>query len=270
MSEDDQRKIDRSFKLNFNKEAGRNQRLVASSCAGISRRQAILESLSIGADYKIIDVGCGAGYLVEELSKALGDEGRVFALDPSEDQLEEARNRCSGFSNVTFFQGFADDIELENDACDVVTSTQAFEYIKDVDKALAESTRVLKPGGAFVNVSILWDYFRFYGAEEKLNNRIHEAFRAHCHHQMLPMEMDGKLRALGYRYITNRSLAFLITRRDQNSPARYLEAMVASFAVSQGISESEVNDWKRQLVDAETNGRFGFTSYPVLTSAYLK
>lgn len=256
--------------MQFNNQAGKNQRLVASSYAGISRRQAILEALSIEADFKIIDVGCGAGDLVVELSKALGDGGRVFALDPSKDQLEEARNRCSGFPNVIFFQCFAENIELENDVCDVVTSTQAFEYMKDVDKALAESTRVLKPGGVFVNVSILWDYFRFYGAEQKLNDRIHDAFKAHCYHQMLPLEMDGKLRALGYRYITNRSLAFLITRRDQNSPARYLESMVASFAVSQGVSESEVNEWKRQLIDAEKNGRFGFTSYPVLTSAYLE
>lgn len=256
--------------MKFNNEAGRNQRLVASSYAGISRRQAILEALSIESDHKVIDIGCGAGYLVEELAKALGDHGRVYALDPSEDQLEEARARCSSFSNVTFFRGFADNILLENDSCDIVTSTQAYEYVKDIDKALAECTRVLKPGGAFVNVSILWDYFRFYGAEEKLNNLIHDAFRAHCYHQMLPLELEGKLKALGFQYINNKSLAFLITRRDQNSPARHLETMVASFAVSQGISTSEVEDWRGQLADAEASGRFGFTSYPVLTSAYLK
>ncbi|MDC2963614.1 methyltransferase domain-containing protein [Gammaproteobacteria bacterium] len=133
--------------MKFNNEAGRNQRLVASSYAGIARRQAILEALSIESDHKVIDIGCGAGYLVEELAKALGDHGRVYALDPSEDQLKEARVRCSSFSNVTFFRGFADNILLENDSCDIVTSTQAYEYVKDVDKALAESTRVLKPGG---------------------------------------------------------------------------------------------------------------------------
>ena len=256
--------------MQFNKEAGRNQRLVASSHAGVSRRQAILEALSIEANHKIIDIGCGAGYLVEDLAKALGDQGRVYALDPSEDQLGEARIRCSSFSNVTFFNSSADNIALGDNACDIVTSTQAYEYVKDIDKALAESTRVLKPGGAFVNVSILWDYFRFHGAEEKLNNLIHDAFRAHCYHQMLPLELEGKLRALEYQYITHKSLAFLITRRDQNSPARHLETMVASFAVSQGVLTSEVEEWRRQLTDAEARGRFGFTSYPVLTSAYLK
>ena len=256
--------------MKFNKEAGKNQRLVASSYAGVSRRQAILEALSIESDHKIIDIGCGAGHLVEDLAKALGDQGRVYALDPSEDQLEEARVRCSSFSNVIFFNGYADNIALEDVSCDIVTSTQAYEYVKDVDKALSESSRVLKPGGAFVNVSILWDYFRFHGAEEKLNNLIHDAFRAHCYHQMLPLELEGKLKALGFQYITNKSLAFLITRRDQNSPARHLETMVASFAVSQGISTSKVEEWRGQLADAEACGRFGFTSYPVLTSAYLK
>ena len=56
--------------MKFNNEAGRNQRLVASSYAGISRRQAILEALSIESDHKVIDIGCGAGHLVEDLAKA--------------------------------------------------------------------------------------------------------------------------------------------------------------------------------------------------------
>ena len=45
--------------------------------------------------------------------------------------------------------------------------------------------------------------------------------------------------------------------------------MIAFFVKSQGISETEVNDWKEQINRAEKEGRFGFTSFPVLTAAYL-
>ena len=45
--------------MEFKSEIGRLQRLVASSSAGISRRQAILETLTINLDDKIIDIGCG-------------------------------------------------------------------------------------------------------------------------------------------------------------------------------------------------------------------
>ena len=256
-------------KVKFVKETARNQRLIASSMAGISRRQAILQTLSINSNDRIMDVGCGAGHLVEQLAKATSGQGQVYALDPSEDQLAEARDRCSDLSNIIFLHGSADNIDLESGVCDIVTSTQAYEYIEDIDAALLESTRILRSGGSFVNVSILWDYFRFYGPDETLNNLVHDAFKEHCYHQMLPMELPGKLRGLGYKYIKNESLAFMVSDRDQNSPARYLETMMANFAVTHGVSKKDVEDWRVQLTEAEVEGRFGFTSYPVLTSAYL-
>ena len=86
---------------------------------------------------------------------------------------------------------------------------------------------------------------------------------------MLPMELPGKLERRGYKYIKEEALAFVITRRDEDSPARYSEAVIANFALTQGVSATEVSDWKSQLEKAEQQGRFGFTSFPVLTSAYL-
>ena len=255
--------------MKFDSDLGRLQRLMAASIAGMSRRQAILDDLVIDAGDTIIDVGCGAGHLLGHLAKAVGDAGRVFGLDPSADQIAQARTGSEAFTNISFLERNADDTGLETDICDAATSTQALEYISDVDAALTEITRVLRPGGRFVNISILWDHFRFHGAEAQFNNRIHDAFRAHCHHQMLPMELPGKLARLGYGHIRDKSLAFVITRRDQNSPARYTEAVMANFAISQGVPEDDVAAWRSQLARAEEEGRFGFTSFPVLTTAYL-
>ena len=44
---------------------------------------------------------------------------------------------------------------------------------------------------------------------------------------------------------------------------------MANFALTKGVSAEEVSDWKSQLEKAEQKGRFGFTGFPVLTSAYL-
>ena len=213
--------------MEFKNEIGKLQRLVSASSAGISRRQAVLETLVIKANDHIIDIGCGAGDLLIHLAKAIDNDGHIYGLDPSEDQINNA------------------------------------------NEALMETKRILKLGASFVNISVLWDYFRFYGAEKKLNEKIHDAFKAHCSHQMLPMELPGKLSNLGFTNIKNKSLSFVITHRDQNSPAKYAEDVIAFFVKSQGISETEVNDWKEQINRAEKEGRFGFTSFPVLTEAYL-
>ena len=255
--------------LDFDSDLGQLQRLMAESIAGTTRRNAILSELHIQSADTIIDVGCGAGHLLTHLAKAVGNNGTIYGLDPSKAQLEKANQRCSEFDNITLIQRNADETQLEVDSCHSATSTQALEYIPDVNPALDEITRILKPGGAFVNVSILWDHFKFHGADQELNNKIHEAFRAHCSHQMLPMELPGKLERRGFKNIKDEALAFVITRRDENSPARYSEAVMANFALTQGVSEAEVSDWKSQLEKAEQQGRFGFTSFPVLTSAYL-
>ena len=255
--------------VDFDSDLGKLQRLMAESIAGTTRRNEILNEMQIRPGEVIIDIGCGAGHLLPHLAKAVGNSGTVYGLDPSKAQLDQANQRCSEFDSVKLIERGADDSQLPSDCCDSATSTQALEYIPDVDSALDEITRVLKPGGAFVNVSILWDHFKFYGAEEKLNEKVHDAFKAHCSHQMLPMELPGKLERRGYRNIKDKSLAFVVTRRDGNSPAKYTEAVMANFALTQGMSEEEISDWKSQLEVAEQQGSFGFSSFPVLTSCYL-
>ena len=74
----------------------------------------------------------------------------------------------------------------------------------------------------------------------------------------------------GFENIKSRSLAFLITERNENSPAKFTEEILARFALSQGVPEDKVKDWRDQLSAAEDDGRFGFTSFPVLTEARLK
>ena len=140
----------------------------------------------------------------------------------------------------------------------------------NIDDAIFKlESQIIKNNSKFVNVSILWDYFRFYGPEKEINNLIHEAFRAHCFHQMLPLDLNGKLKKLGYKNISSQNLSYLITNRDNNSPAIFYETMLSKFALSQGVSEDKVDDWKKQLNKSEKVGNFGFTSFPVLTAAYL-
>ena len=86
---------------------------------------------------------------------------------------------------------------------------------------------------------------------------------------MLPMEFPEKLKKLGYKNIKHGSLPFMITNRDQNSPARYTEQVMSAFALRQGLDKNEVREWQDQIGKAEIDGRFGFTSYPVLTMAVL-
>ena len=255
--------------MKFDNELSIIQQKIANGYAGVSRRLAIINSLDLEIGQKVIDIGCGGGHLVQEIALGVGENGKSIGIDPSKDQLEAANDRCKSLNNVDLICCTADKINIENSFFDRVTSTQTLEYIEDIDLSLNELKRISKKNSKFVNVSILWDYFRFYGPEKKLNDIIHEAFRAHCFHQMLPLDLVGKLSNLGYKNIQSENLSYLITNRDENSPAIFYEKMLAKFAISQGVSESKVNDWQNQLNKSENIKKFGFTSFPVLTSAYL-
>ena len=256
--------------MDFSGATSNLQLRMAASSAGINRRQAVLNSLNIQKGQKILDIGCGGGHLLKEIALSVGPTGISFGLDPSEAQINSAKDRCIQLKNVEFLCQGAEKIDLPTNFFNSITSTQTLEYIQNVDSVLIETKRLLEPGGKFVNVSVLWDHFRFHGPESDLNNLIHEAFRAHCFHQMLPMEMKCKLQKLGFYNVRNQALAFLITERNSNSPATFSEETVANFALKEGISKKKVLDWRNQLALAEEQGNFGFTSFPVLTEAILK
>ena len=65
------------------------------------------------------------------------------------------------------------------------------------------------------------------------------------------------------------NLSYLITNRDENSPAIFYEKMLAKFAISQGISESKVIDWQNQLNESEKQKNLDLQVFLFLTSAYL-
>ena len=256
--------------MRFNKNLSSLQQKMAASSAGTHRRFEVFKALGIISGQTILDIGCGAGHLIEDLALAVGKKGRVIGIDPSEAQLESAHERCKSFNNVELLCVAADQTKLKNNLIDAATSTQTLEYIKDVDATIYEIARVLKSQSKFVNVSILWDHFKFHGPENKLNDLIHEAFKAHCFHQMLPMELDMRLRNAKFTNIKSNSLAFLVTNRHANSPAKFSEEILARSALKQGISEDKVLKWREQLATAEQEGRFGFTSFPVITEANLR
>ena len=255
--------------MEFQNEIGLIQRKMAASIAGTSRRLEILNALDLKPGHQVLDIGCGGGHLLEELAKAVGPNGKVFGLDTSEDQLKQAKERCISYDNIFTLQNFANSINLDNNSCDAVVSVQTFEYIEDVNESIQEVVRILKPESIFLNISILWDYYKFYGADKDLNNLIQETFKEHCFHQMLPMNITGKLKKFGFKHIKHKPLPVFITNRDDNSPAKYAAEVMAQFAIQQGVSKKKVNEWQSQLIKAEEEGRFAYTNLPILTYCYL-
>lgn len=101
----------------------------------------IAEVSGVGWGSCLLDVGCGSGDLLAYLD-SLGMS--TAGLDPAPNMVELARSRVPD-SDVR--QGSADQLPWTDDTFDLVTSVNALQFADDTRDALAEMTRVAKPGG---------------------------------------------------------------------------------------------------------------------------
>ena len=93
---------------------------------------------------RMLDVGCGEG----QVARVAAEQGlEVVGVDPSHTQVLLARERASG---PNYLQGSATGLGVGDESVDVVVACLVFEHIADVDAALAEVVRVLRPGGRFL------------------------------------------------------------------------------------------------------------------------
>ena len=93
--------------------------------------------------HNIVDVGCGDG----QIARALAAQGcNVLGIDPTPLHIRIARERGGG---PVYELGSATAIPVPDESQDAVVACLVFEHIDEVDAAIAEVARVLKPGGRF-------------------------------------------------------------------------------------------------------------------------
>lgn len=115
---------------------------------------------------KILDVGCGTGFISFLLAQA-GFE--VIAIDNNPAILKEAEKISdeSGLSNrIKFMLLDAESTAFTDNTFDVVISRHAFWLFTDPEKVYRQWYRILKPGGRMLNLDANW-LFPFWGEEEK-------------------------------------------------------------------------------------------------------
>ncbi|WP_396610573.1 methyltransferase domain-containing protein [Haloferax sp. S1W] len=97
----------------------------------------------------VLDLGSGAGTDVFIAALHVGDTGSVTGVDMTDQQLEKASTLRddAGLENVSFKQGYIEDIPFEDETFDVVVSNGVINLSPDKAQVFEEAHRVLVPGG---------------------------------------------------------------------------------------------------------------------------
>jgi SAM-dependent methyltransferase len=99
----------------------------------------------------VLDLGSGGGIDVLLSARRVGNAGKAYGLDMTDEMLALAREnqRKAGVENVEFLKGEIENIPLPDNSVDVVISNCVINLAADKDRVLREAFRVLKPGGRF-------------------------------------------------------------------------------------------------------------------------
>ncbi|MGZ6470875.1 MAG: bifunctional 2-polyprenyl-6-hydroxyphenol methylase/3-demethylubiquinol 3-O-methyltransferase UbiG [Bdellovibrio sp.] len=100
---------------------------------------------NIGYHAEVLDMGCGGGFLSNDLALA---GHSVVGIDLSESSLKVAESRDKTHS-VRYVLGDIYQAPFEKESFDVVTAMDVLEHVSNPQKVIAEANRVLRPGGLF-------------------------------------------------------------------------------------------------------------------------
>lgn len=158
-------------------------------------RKRAVAGLGLRPGESVLDVCCGTGDFLVPLRKAVGPAGRVAGVDFCEPMLVLARSKDA---QAVLGLGDACELPVASGSIDAVTVGWGLRNVPDVDAALREAVRVLKPGGRFVTLDMARPRSRFVGG-----------FSEAVFHRVVPFigRLFGKTQA--YTYLPKSTLQFL-------------------------------------------------------------
>jgi len=117
------------------------------------RATLLVERARLGPGRLALELGCGTAVFLERVARS---GARILGLDLSPELLAGARQRLAGVPNVRLARGNAEQMPCPDAGFDAVYGSSILHHL-DLDAALAEVFRVLRPGGrlAFAEPNIL-------------------------------------------------------------------------------------------------------------------
>ena len=110
----------------------------------------LLDGLISISGQRVADVGCGTGLVSASFAKRVGAAGKVIGVDNAPDTLAIAQKMTSDLHNIEWKNGDAYATGLDANSFDIVYCRLLLLHLKEPARAIAEMTRIAKPGGLVI------------------------------------------------------------------------------------------------------------------------
>jgi ubiquinone/menaquinone biosynthesis C-methylase UbiE len=114
----------------------------------------VLKLLSLSPGARVVDLGAGTGYFLQSLGTAVGEKGRVLAVDAERKMIEHVKKRAAEkrWRNVEARLVPANDPQLEANGWDRILIVNTWHHIDDRAAYTQKLARALVPGGVLLIV----------------------------------------------------------------------------------------------------------------------
>ena len=246
--------------LGFDEKESRRVEAIYQTPDVVVQRARVLDALALQPGERVVDLGCGPGLLALQMAERVGPGGEIQCIDASDSMAALARRRCAAMNWVHQRVGDVVGLPYAAESFDAAVCTQVYEYVAEIDHALAELYRVLKPGGRAVIVDTDWESCVWHSSDPVRMRRVIEAWDRHCPQPQLPRTLSARLRSAGFETPRVESITLINDRYHADTYSVGVIPLLAAYASKQGlVPREEADAWVADLEALGQRGEYFFS-----------
>ena len=217
-------------------------------------RDFVFDQVSPREDESVLSVGCGPGFETTALAQYIGEDGSITGIDVDKEVLAAARDRSGGLPQVSFDHGDIVDLPVADESYDLAIAKQVLYAVSDIEAALDELFRVIRPGG---RVAVTAGDRRSHVKHTPTDRmqRADEIYRADIDHSQLGTRLIGRLPEAGFAVEDVIPRAKIQTEiNDQIEQG--IGAQRGLLEASDAFDSEETDAWEQDVRELDETGQF--------------
>ena len=113
-------------------------------------KRSLINMMNPSLGKSLIDVACGTGDIGKLYLNNTDKNNKITCVDPNKGMVRQGKEKLSNYKNINWVISPAEKLPFENNKFDFYTISFGLRNTKNLNKALSEAYRVLKPGGRYL------------------------------------------------------------------------------------------------------------------------